>query len=88
MRTRVVWTLVAALAVGLLAPSVAHACPVCWGATDSPMAEGVNNGILFLLGVILAVQVGFVGLFVAIRHRSRRLEERRESFEMIDGGVR
>lgn len=88
MRTRVLWTLVAALVAGLLAPSAAHACPVCWGATDSPMAEGVNNGILFLLGVVLAVQIGFVGLFVAIRRRSRRLEERRESFKMIDGGAR
>ena len=62
---------VAAL-TALLAPESAHACSVCFGAVDAPMTHGLNNGILVLLGVIGAVQLGFVGLFVSIRRRARR----------------
>jgi hypothetical protein len=41
------------------------ACPVCFGASDSLMAAGVNAGIYVLLGVTSAVLTG-VGL-VAVR---------------------
>jgi type IV secretory pathway VirB2 component (pilin) len=79
-----------AAGVALLAamPSPASACAVCLGDPDSPMADGVNNGILFLLAVIGLVQVGFVALFVSLRNRSRRLEHRREQFRIIEGGVK
>ena len=81
--------LIAAFAiVTVFAAQPAMACPVCFGATDSPMAEGVNNGILVLLGVIGAVQVGFVALFVGIRRRGNQLEENEGSFEAINGGAR
>ena len=66
----------------------AAACPVCWGATDSPMAQGMNNGIFLLLGVIGAVQVGFVALFVSFRRRGKEFQERKDSFEVINGGMR
>lgn len=76
--------------VGLLLVSArpALACPVCFGATDSPMAAGVNNGIFFLLGIIGAVQLGFVALFVSVRRRAKSHEQRKDSFEVITGGVR
>ena len=75
-------------AVTVCVAQPAMACPVCFGATDSPMAEGVNNGILVLLGVIGAVQVGFVALFVGIRRRSSEFQENEGSFEAINGGAR
>ena len=86
-RTRVILSLLVAAAV-LAAIQPAMACPVCWGASDSPMAQGMNNGVLFLLAVIGAVQVGFVALFVSFRRRGKAIQERTESFEVIDGGCR
>ena len=45
-----------ALVVGLLLaaalPGLAEACGVCFGAEDSAMTTGLNNGILTLLGII------------------------------------
>lgn len=78
--------LVTAAAVAL--PGVAEACPVCFGEASGPMAEGVNNGVLFMLGVVVAVQFGFAALFVGIWRRSKRHREHKESFEIIDGGMR
>lgn len=71
----------------LLVPDAASACPVCFGATDSPMAAGVNNGILVLLGIVVAVQFGLVALFVSIRRRARDVRERKDSLEVINGGT-
>ena len=77
---------VALFALGATAP--AFACPVCFGASDDPMAAGMNNGIFFLLGVIGMVQVGFVALFISFRRRGQAYQEHKESFEVINGGVR
>ena len=71
----------------VVAPCLAEACAVCYGAVDSAMTEGMNNGILVLLGVIAAVQVGFVALFVSIRQRARQLRQRKDRFQVIQGGA-
>ena len=47
----------------LLVPSILSACPVCYGAPNSPMTKSSNNAIMFLLGVVGFVQVGFIALF-------------------------
>lgn len=73
--------------LALAGPEVAHACAVCFGAADAPMTHGLNNGILVLLGFVAVVQGGFVALFVSIRRRARQVRERKESFEIIDGGL-
>ena len=70
-----------------LTPAAARACAVCFGGADSNMTEGMNAGILFLLGVIGLVQVGFIALFLRFRHRSKRLAEHRDSLHLIRGGV-
>ena len=80
--------LLLALTAGLLAPAPASACAVCYGDPDSAMSQGMNNGILTLLAVVGAVQVGFVALFWSFVRRARRLREHREQFHLIDGGVR
>ena len=74
--------------LALALPSAGFACSVCYGDSDSTMAQGMNNGILVLLGVVGVVQGGLVALFLSIRRRARRLQEHRESFRLIEGGVR
>jgi hypothetical protein len=76
------------IAVALvLTPAVLSACPVCYGAPNSPMTKSSNNAIIFLLGVIGFVQVGFVAMFWSFWRRAKELRRRRESFRLLDGGV-
>ncbi len=71
-----------------LVPAPASACAVCFGDPDSAATAGMNNAILTLLAVVGVVQVGFVAMFVSFRRRSRRLEEQRKRFRLIEGGAR
>jgi hypothetical protein len=71
----------------LLVPSIASACPVCYGAPNSPMTKSSNNAIMFLLGVVGFVQLGFIALFWSFWRRAKELRRRRESFHVLDGGV-
>ena len=71
----------------ILAPQLAHACPTCYGDPSSPMTKGSNDAILFMLGIIGFVQIGFVGLFVTFWRRARALRRRRESLRLLDGGA-
>ena len=76
------------IALFLFFAQAAHACPTCYGDPNSPMTKGSNNAILFMLGIIGFVQVGFVGLFVTFWRRARALRRRRESLRLLDGGAR
>lgn len=86
------WQVVAFVALlALVSARPALACPACFGAVgeiDSPMAEGMNNGILVLLGVVGGVQGGFAAFFLALWRRQKRRQQRKDSFDVIDGGVR
>lgn len=86
MRGRMTASVLVAAVFALL-PGAAYACPVCFGGAEGPMAEGVNNGIMLLLGVIGAVQLGFVALFVGIWRRGRRSQDCKKAFKVIDGGA-
>jgi len=70
-----------------LVPSILSACPVCYGAPNSPMTKSSNNAIMFLLGVVGFVQVGFIALFWSFWRRTKELRRRRESFHILDGGA-
>lgn len=85
MKTHVVAAIV--IATALLYPDTADACAVCYGAEDSSLTAGLNNGILALLGVVAVVQGGFVALFVSIWQRGRRLRRRRTELRLIQGGA-
>jgi hypothetical protein len=74
------------LLLGLLAPVVAQACTVCYGAPGDPMVKGVNNGIWVLLGLVALVQVGFIAMFWSFWRRGREQRRFRESLRLIDGG--
>lgn len=71
----------------LLVPSILSACPVCYGAPNSPMTKSSNNAIMFMLGVIAFVQIGFIALFWTFWRRAKELRRRRESFHVLDGGA-
>jgi hypothetical protein len=62
---------VAALGLALgLHPGSLLACAACYGQSDSPMAAGMNWGILSLLGVILMVLGGVAASFVSMARRA------------------
>ncbi len=48
-------------------------CAVCYGATDDPMAIGMNNAILFLLGVISFILLSIIGTIIHFYKRSKSL---------------
>lgn len=72
----------------LLFAEAAHACPVCFGAPDSPMTKGTAKAVWFLLGTIGFVQIGFVVLFITFWRRARANRNFREQFHLISGGAR
>jgi hypothetical protein len=51
------------------------ACPVCFGAEETSMIAGAKIGVLVMLGILLAVQGGFVGFFLYLRKRAKRTAE-------------
>lgn len=53
----------------------AWACPVCFGAEETPLIDGARFGILVLLGITFVVQGGFVGFFLYLRKRARRIAD-------------
>ena len=55
----------------ILAPRVAFACPVCFGESDSPLALGINYGILAMLGIIGGLWIAFGSFFIYLRRRAR-----------------
>jgi hypothetical protein len=62
-------------AVALLAiPAPAFACAACFGASDSPLAQGMNWGIAVLLGVIGCVLGTITAFFVFIARKSAALQ--------------
>ena len=71
----------------VLTPAILSACPVCYGAPNSPMTKSSNNAIIFMLGIIGFVQVGFVAMFWSFWRRAKELRRRRESFRLLDGGT-
>ena len=48
-------------------------CAVCYGATDDPMANGMNNAVFFLLGVISFVLLSIIGSIFHFYKRSKTL---------------
>jgi hypothetical protein len=62
-RRRIIQALSAiALAGAVLQPTASRACAACYGASDSPLAQGMNWGIFSLLAVVGLV-LGSVGTF-------------------------
>jgi hypothetical protein len=58
------------MALLLLLPRVALACPVCVGQTDAPLARATTLGVGVMLGVVGLVMAAGAGLFWRLRRRS------------------
>ena len=63
----------AIMLLGSSAPALA--CPMCFGAAETPMIDGARTGVLVMLAVVFAVQGAFVGFFLYLRKRARRLAD-------------
>ena len=63
-------TLAAVAGVIAIAPSSLLACAACTGKTDSPLAVGMNWGIVTLLGFVLTVLSCLVVFFVHVARRT------------------
>jgi uncharacterized membrane protein len=77
-----------AVGIALLVPSVASACPVCYGDPNSPLVKGANNGVWVLLGIVAFVQIGFIALFLSFWKKAQELRRKRDQFRLIEGGAR
>lgn len=53
--------------------SRALACATCYGASDSPLAQGMNWGIMVLLGFVGTVMTGIVAFFVHVGRNSAKM---------------
>ena len=51
------------------------ACPVCFGAEETPLIDGAKLGVVVMLGITLAVQGAFVGFFFYLRKRAKRIAD-------------
>src|SRR5262249_54932956 len=79
------WQLFLAGLMALASPL--SACPVCFGG-PSAGGQGMNAAIIFLLSIVGFVQLGFVALFITFWRRGRELRRKRESFHLLEGGIR
>ena len=58
----------------LVIPSSLSACSVCFGDPDSPMVQGMNDAILFLLCVTALVLSSIGYMIYSIRKRTIMIE--------------
>ena len=65
--------LLATFALAMMHPAAGWACSACYGASDSAMAQGMNWGILSLLGVVVTVLGGITTGFVFLAKRAATL---------------
>ena len=65
-------------ALALFAPAKIFACATCYGATDSPMTEGMNWGILTLLGILGPMLAAFLCFFIYLIRKSETLAKTAE----------
>jgi hypothetical protein len=74
------------------APRAVLACPVCFGENDSPLALGMNQGILMMLILVGAVLAAFATFFIRLVRRANmadtggtRLADRPASGHQMSG---
>jgi hypothetical protein len=50
-------------------------CPQCFGAEETSLVDGTKLGVLVMVLVTFVVQGGFVGFFLYLRKRAKRLAD-------------
>ena len=66
----------------LLAPAAVHACPVCFGAADSPLLDSARLGVLAMVAVTLVVLGAFAAFFLRLRRLAVTHGEAERSVEV------
>jgi hypothetical protein len=61
--------------VAIAGGSSVFACPVCFGAEETAMIDGAKLGVLVMLAILFAVQGGFLGFFLYLRKRAKRIAD-------------
>ena len=51
------------------------ACATCFGAQETSMIDGAKLGVLVMLAVTFAVQGAFLGFFLYLRKRAKRIAD-------------
>jgi hypothetical protein len=51
------------------------ACTMCFAADETSMIDGTKLGVLVMLGILLAVQGGFVAFFLYLRKRAKSIAD-------------
>lgn len=72
------------LAAVWLAADAVRACTACYGEAEGPMIDGARMGVFLLLGVVFAVQGGFIWFFLHLRRRARLAEREPLQAEWLD----
>ena len=67
--------LMTAVAVVIGGSSNLLACAMCFGAEETSMIDGAKLGVLVMLGILFVVQGGFVGFFLYLRKRAKRIAD-------------
>lgn len=65
-------------------------CPNCFGAEETSMIDGTKLGIVVMLVVTFVVQGGFLGFFLYLRRRAKRVAdiELDNEWSELQGGSR
>jgi hypothetical protein len=64
-----------AAALVLIGSSRVLACTVCFEAEETSLIDGTKLGIAVLLAITVAVQGAFVGFFLYLRNRAKRIAD-------------
>ena len=75
IRLGMVRVLATAVLVVIGGASSVLACPMCFGAEETPMIDGAKLGILVMIAITFAVQGAFVAFFIYLRRRAKRIAE-------------
>ena len=68
-------TVMTAIALAIGGSASVLACPLCFGAEETSMVDGTKLGVLVMVGITLVVQGGFVGFFLYLRKRAKRVAD-------------
>ena len=72
---RILGAILVAVFIVLGSSSNVFACPSCFGAEETSMIDGAKLGIIVMLGITFSVQGGFLGFFLYLRRRARRMAD-------------
>jgi hypothetical protein len=67
--------LATALFVAIAGGTSVFACPVCFGAEETPLIDGAKLGVAVMLAITFVVQGAFLGFFLYLRRRAKRMAE-------------